>query len=209
MGLNKSENGQLVYGVDSYDHVFECAVDRVLGTEKNQDKEFFYPHGEWSNGIKDSALRIDSLLKKDDTYVIIDSKCYRYAVDGYGKGDCAGLPATDSIQKQISYGDSVQKKTSARGETAKIYNCFILPYDKTANYGKKPATDEFLWHSGLHAIADWRNGKSEYEKVYVLFVDMRDLLEKNREYDHSKEHEKLIELVTLTPSAASDTCSSV
>ena len=41
-GLNKSTGGQLVYGVDSFDHVFECAVDCVLGTEKEK-MHFHHP----------------------------------------------------------------------------------------------------------------------------------------------------------------------
>ena len=100
-GLNKAKGGQLVYGVDSFDHVFEYAVDRVLGTEK--EKNAFSPYGEWSNGTKSSSLRPDSIFRNGSTYIIIDSKCYRYAEEGYRSDNCDGLPATDSIQKQITY----------------------------------------------------------------------------------------------------------
>jgi hypothetical protein len=192
-GLNKSTGGQLVYGVDSFDYVFECAVNRVLGTAK--EKTAFSPYGEWSNGTKSSPLRPDSIFINGSTYIIIDSKCYRYAATGYQFENCDGLPATDSIQKQITYGDYLQKILMLKGEPSKIYNCFVVPYNKTVNYGKKSRTDEFLCYSGLYATANWRENLREYEKIYVLLIDMRDVLEKMREYDHSLEHEMLLKLV--------------
>ena len=193
-GLNKSKNGQLVYGVDSFDHVFECAVDRVLGTER--EKEPFYPYGEWSNGAKASPLYPDSILQSGDVYVIIDSKCYRYANEGYCTGKCDGLPATESIQKQITYGDHLQKKLTSEGKSRKIYNCFVVPYDRTLEYGIKHSTEEFLYYSGLYATANWRDVRYEYDKIFVLLIDMRDILEKMREYDHSDEQELLLRIIS-------------
>lgn len=181
LGLNTSKDGQLVYGVDSFDHVFEAAVDRVFGTE--EEKEPFYPFGQWSNGEKASHLRVDSVLRQNDTYVIIDAKCYRYGVDGFLAGNCDGLPGTDSIQKQITYGDHLYKKNPA----AKIHNCFLIPYAKT--------TDAFLHDPKLYAFATWRSSAEEYEQVHVFLVDMRDLLEKAQFSSHQQEQEDLLNLL--------------
>ena len=192
-GLNKSENGQLVYGVDSYHHVFESVVDAVFGTEK--DLKNYNPRGQWSNGHSVSPLRIDTLMRQDDDYLVIDAKCYRYADEGYTKGNTEGLPAIDSIQKQITYGDSVLVKTRANGIAANIYNCFILPYNKQETYGTNPAAGTFLKDADLYAIADWRDGKYAYEKIYVVFADMRDLLEKAQQTDYSREQNDLLQMI--------------
>ena len=61
-GINKSCNGQLVYGVDNYDHVFEAAVNSVFGTVDNLSE--YNPLGKWSDStiaedsIKENALQI-------------------------------------------------------------------------------------------------------------------------------------------------------
>ena len=194
-GLNKSENGQLVYGVDSYHYVFEALVDSVFGTEK--ELKNYNPGGTWSNNHPISSLRIDTLLRKDDVYLVVDAKCYRYADEGYTKGNTGGLPAIDSVQKQITYGDSVLLKTKKEGISANVFNCFILPYDKEKTYGANKATSEFLHDANLYAVADWRKNKYDYEKIHVFFVDLRDLLEKTQESNHSKEQSDLLEMVKI------------
>lgn len=198
-GLNKTKKGELVCGVSGYDHVFEAAVNSVFGTVDNLSE--YNPHGKWSDStiaedsIKDNTLRLDALLKNGSTYIVIDAKCYRYADVGYVSNKGAGLPAVDSIQKQITYGDSVRTKATLMGETPEIYNCFLIPYNKSQNYGPHKATETFLQDTGLFATADWRSGSYEYEKVYAFFVDLRDLLEKLWERDHSEDQQALIEAI--------------
>ncbi len=193
-GLNKSEKGQLVYGVDNFDHVFEYAVDKVFGTIA--DKSLYYPHGVWHNKSTDqpvTPLRIDSILKTDELCIIIDSKCYRFADIGYTNDTFSGLPDTDSIQKQITYGDSVQRLLPA---DFPVYNCFLLPYNRTIQYGKNAPANEFLFSTEIFATADWRNDiKYVYEKILVIFIDMRDVIEKSLTNTHIKEQANLIKLI--------------
>ncbi len=188
-GLNKSENGQLVYGVDSYDRVFERMIDKIYSTEQG-NMEQYYPRGQWSNGKTASPLFPDSVLHKEKTYVIIDAKCYRYADEGYADDDAKGLPSTDSIQKQLTYGDHLRKTLDA----GVIYNCFIIPYNKEKQYGNKAKTDEVLLCTGLYATGLWREKSDQpYEKIYVFLADLRDVVEKWNEHHHDSEQEDLIE----------------
>ncbi|MBO5338430.1 MAG: LlaJI family restriction endonuclease [Clostridia bacterium] len=193
-GLNNSINGELVYGVDSYHYVFERMIDQIYGTENDLDP--YMPTGKWSCGKNASPLFPDSILRQksddeSDIYVIIDAKCYRYADEGYKNDDIAGLPTTDSIQKQLTYGDHLFKKTNGKNT---IYNCFIIPYNKEKQYDKKPAGNKKLLYSELFATGEWRDVKSNkpYEKIYVFLADMRDVIEKWNEYNHDEEKADLI-----------------
>lgn len=195
-GLNKAEQGQLVYGVDSFHYVFERMIDKIYGTETNLEP--YFPYGVWSNGKNASPLYPDSICKrstqKEDIYVIIDAKCYRYADEGYSCGDIKGLPATDSIQKQLTYADHLSRRLCADERKATIYNCFIIPYDRHKQYGNQPKSDDMLLSTGLFATGTWRNEKPQctYERIYVFLADMRTVIETWSRNDHDMEQGKLV-----------------
>ena len=126
---------EIVYGVDSYDYVYERMVDSMF-SNINNIKEF-YPTAEWDLIVEDkpkesSKLRPDTVLEqqlengKKNLY-ILDAKYYRYGTTFLTKH----IPETTSIQKQITYGEYV--KMMKPGIYEEIYSAFIMPYSKTTN----------------------------------------------------------------------------
>lgn len=207
-GLNKSENGALVFGVKSYAYVFECLVDSVFGTDRASD---YYPHAAWrlsetvseeSEDCPDedteketSKLRPDSILIRDGKCVIIDSKLYRFPFEGWLSGKIDGLPGTSSIMKQIVYGDqiySMAERQKLPFSKKEIYNCFVIPFDKTAT---TPESSELV--RTVSATASWwRPKKRNYDQIIVFLIDMRSLLRSWSSQNYQEKQRNLIEQIT-------------
>ena len=68
-----------------------------------------------------SSLRPDTILKRDGATYILDAKMYQYGVTK----DVRDLPETQSIQKQITYGDHVFN-TLDKSDNPKVRNVFVL-----------------------------------------------------------------------------------
>ena len=126
---------EIVYGVDSYDYVYERMVDSMFSNIGNIKE--FYPTAEWDLIVEDklkesSKLRPDTVLEqqlengKKNLY-ILDAKYYRYGTTFLTKH----IPETTSIQKQITYGEYV--KMMKPGIYEEIYSAFVMPYSKTTN----------------------------------------------------------------------------
>lgn len=126
---------EIVYGVDSYDYVYERMVDSMF-SNINNIKEF-YPTAEWDLVLEEhpkesSKLRPDTVLEqiksdgKKNLY-ILDAKYYRYGTTFLTKH----IPETTSIQKQITYGEYVKMMKSGKYEN--IFSAFIMPYSKNKN----------------------------------------------------------------------------
>jgi len=126
---------EIVYGVDSYDYVYERMVDSMFSNIDNIKE--FYPTAEWDLIVEDkpkesSKLRPDTVLEqqlengKKNLY-ILDAKYYRYGTTFLTKH----IPETTSIQKQITYGEYV--KMMKPGIYEEIYSAFVMPYSKTTN----------------------------------------------------------------------------
>ena len=87
---------ELNYGVESYEYVYECMIDRLFSNIS--DIREFYPKASWYL-IKDhqhcdtAPLRPDTILIRDRDVYILDSKYYRYGVTF----DPNDLPDTTSI----------------------------------------------------------------------------------------------------------------
>ena len=129
---------EIVYGVDSYDYVYERMVDSMFSNIDNIKE--FYPTAEWDLIVEDkpkesSKLRPDTVLEqqlengKKNLY-ILDAKYYRYGTTFLTKH----IPETTSIQKQITYGEYVKMMKPSIYE--EIYSAFVMPYSKTANIHK-------------------------------------------------------------------------
>ena len=126
---------EIVYGVDSYDYVYERMVDSMFSNVENIKE--FYPTAEWDLVVElmpkeSSKLRPDTVLEqrlengKKNLY-ILDAKYYRYGTTFLSKH----IPETTSIQKQITYGEYV--KTMKPGVYENVYSAFVMPYSKKAN----------------------------------------------------------------------------
>ena len=118
------------------------------------------------------------------------------------------LPETQSIQKQITYGDYVFI-TLDKSDNSKVRNVFILPYNKKLeNFLNDPNTlkynDENLAYFG-QAYTDWRNAEDpkDYEKVCAFGIDFNYLLKNYNKPDYviidtlCKKIEKLIDIHML------------
>lgn len=100
------------------------------------------------------------------------------------------LPETQSIQKQITYGDHVFN-TLNKSDNPKVRNAFILPYNKKLeNFVDDPNTVKYndgnLAYFG-QAYTDWRNAEDpkDYEKVYAFGIDFNYLLENYHRPDYA------------------------
>ena len=116
----------LSIGVNSFEGVWERMIDHVFGEENKED---YFPHGEWyilhnDHIEKSSALEPDTIMKYGGKIYVLDAKYYRFGLTGHA-GD---LPATSSIQKQITYGKYIaesKKEVSVNN----VYNAFVMPFN--------------------------------------------------------------------------------
>lgn len=193
MGLDEDmiNTRDMIYGVDSYDYVFERMVDSMFSKVENIRE--FYPNATWDlvtekESVKSSNLRPDTVLIKDNKVYILDAKYYRFG-STFKAGD---MPETTSIQKQITYGEYVKKVKT--GEYEDVYSAFVLPFCKTNNKFKNKFKDN-LEFVGI-AKATWYDSENVNSRnVVAVLIDTKFLLSnwvKNNE-DNINEIVRLIE----------------
>lgn len=168
---------EIVYGVDSYDYVYERMVDSMFSNIENIRD--FYPTAEWDLIVEEkpkesSKLRPDTVLeqKKENgrkNLYILDAKYYRYGTTFLTKH----IPETTSIQKQITYGEYV--KMMKVGKYDEIFSAFVMPYSKAENIhnDKFNRNIEFV---GI-ARAKWIDSKGETSRnIAGILVDTKFLI---------------------------------
>lgn len=197
------------YGTNSFHMVWESMVNEVYGTVSRSEMEkYYYPKSKWvwSNGEKskrNAPLRPDTIMIDDSTGVkrcfILDSKYYSYAAMKNDSADISednsqisvadhgSIPGTDSIQKQITYAEFIDKsKTPPRSENSvkykfdpdKIYNAFILP--------GKVDNENGIEYIG-YAEADWNTNAIEgYRKIHGFLLDTKTVMQKRASKDVRK-----------------------
>lgn len=127
---------EVIYGVDSYEYVFERMIDSMFSKVDNITD--FYPRADWelvllSQSVASTNLRPDTVIVQtnpdtgEKKVYIIDAKYYRYGTT-FKPSD---MPETTSIQKQITYGEYLKK--AKQGLYSDVYSAFILPYSKDNN----------------------------------------------------------------------------
>ncbi len=163
---------EIIYGVDSYDYVYERMIDSMFSRVKNIKE--FYPSAQWDlvveNGpVKSSNLRPDTVLIKDSNVYILDAKYYRYGTT-FRSGD---MPETSSIQKQITYGEYVKKVKE--GQYEDVYSAFVLPYSKTDNILKDQFNNdmEFI---GIGTAAWLDSDRINSRNIVAILIDTRFLV---------------------------------
>jgi hypothetical protein len=197
------------YGTTSFHTVWESMVNEVYGTVSRSEMEkYYYPKSKWvwSNGEKskrNAPLHPDTIMIDDSTGVkycfILDSKYYSYAAmknDGadvsednsqVSVADHGSIPGTDSIQKQITYAEFIDKsKTPPKSENSvkykfdpdKIFNAFILP--GTVD------NENCIKYIG-YAEADWNTQATEgYRKIHSFLLDTKTVMQKRTSKDVRK-----------------------
>lgn len=167
------------FGTCSFEYVWEKMIDYIFGIS---NKEIYFPKATWSlinpsRNIKSSLLRPDTIIKKDNKIYIIDAKYYKYGITR----NQLHLPASSSIEKQITYGEYILSDTFrdiVSDNIEVVYNAFIMPAKlNSKNY-------EFI---GI-ATGDWKKSDKTYENVVGVLVDTKYLIdscsrENNREID--------------------------
>ena len=189
-GLDEGTNNkEFVYGVDTYNYIFEKMVDSVFGnTEHISD---FYPSSKWqlrkyNYAEKDgSKLRPDTIILQKDIAIIIDSKYYRF---GY-TGEMEDLPETTSIQKQITYGEFVLK--NIRYPIITAYNAFLIPYDKTQGDYKSQYDIQYVGF----AKSTWKDNRNDHELVHTFLIDLKYLVFNWNNSNHEEDVSRLVEMI--------------
>ena len=166
-GSNKSKLNN--YGTAQYEYIWEYMVNKVYGNE-NVDK--YFPNSKYhllgfDKVTEASRLRPDSILSVEKDIYILDSKYYKYGITR----NTLHLPNTDSVQKQITYGEHIENNYNYD----KIYNAFILPYNKYKNPFELSNNIEYVGFSE----SSWKseNSNKYYEKVSVILIDTRYLID--------------------------------
>lgn len=187
-----NDSKEFVYGVDSYHYIFERMIDSIFGTEKDLSK--FNPKASWrlirtgNNDIPSSTLRPDTILIKENIAYVIDSKFYRFGFTGEEKD----LPETTSIQKQITYGDYLKVLNENHDiKVNKIFNAFILPYDKTREIFKSNDNIQYIGY----AKTEWKNDSDDHRFVYSFLIDLKHVVKIWNLLNHNSEIEELIEKI--------------
>lgn len=174
------------YGITNYYYVFETMVDMLFDGISGDEKKKYDPNGYWQlngqNRFLASRLRPDTILKRKDKTYILDAKMYQYGATH----DRSKLPETQSLQKQITYGDFVSNNLMDKN----IRNAFILPYNKCLKSfindpGAIKYNDFNLVYLG-YAYVDWRDDEDfqDYDNIYAFGIDFNYLLNNYNKPDY-------------------------
>ena len=158
---------QFYFGTDNFDRVWEKLIDRAFG-EKDKDK--YFPRSRWlldyGRYKEKRPLMPDTIMIYNDKYYVLDAKCYKYGVTGIPDH----LPDGSSINKQITYGEYLEKNKGINQES--LFNAFIMPFNAAKNYFK---IDSVVGNIG-EAAGDWRTNKKYYERIQGIVMDTRHLM---------------------------------
>ena len=181
---------EIVYGVDSYDYVYEKMVDSFFSNVSNIKE--FYPNAYWDlviedKPVKSSNLRPDTVLIKDNKVFILDAKYYRYGTT-FKPGD---MPDTTSIQKQITYGEYVKKVKE--GLFSDVFSAFVMPYSKKENKNASRFNHDIEFVGVGHAT--WIEDENEHNrKIAAVLIDTR-FLTMNYLRQNDNAIEQLIDII--------------
>lgn len=163
----KTSDRQFYFGTDDFDHVWEKLIDRAFG-EKDKDK--YFPRSRWllSHGKykEKRPLMPDTIMIYNGKYYILDAKCYKYGWTGIPDH----LPNGSSINKQITYGEYLEKYKGVDANS--LFNAFIMPYNMAKNHFKLTSV---VGNIG-EAVGDWRYNKKYYERIQGIVMDTRYLM---------------------------------
>lgn len=173
------------FGVERFEYVWEKMIDYVFG---ENNKEQYFPHAKWHiiNGdkVESSALEPDTIMMYENKLYILDAKYYKYGITGNPQH----LPASSSVEKQITYGDYACENIGHAKNT--VYNAFIMPFDKALRND-----DNYKFVSV--GTVDWETYTSEtanHKYVLGVLVDTRFLIDSYSRHNNS-EIEELSNLI--------------
>ena len=166
----KTSDKQFYFGTDDFDHVWEKIIDKAFG---ERDKDKYFPRSRWlldyGKYHEKRPLMPDTIMIYNGKYYVLDAKCYKYGWTGIP----GHLPNASSINKQITYGEYLEKHMGV--STDSLFNAFIMPFNKAKNFFK---IDDVVGNVG-EAVGDWREkgGQYEYyERIQGIVMDTRYLM---------------------------------
>lgn len=169
---------ELYYGTLSFENVWERMIDSMFGTE---DRREYQPKTMWvlddGNKKVNMSLRPDSIMYYSNEYYILDAKYYQYGVTG----SVNDLPSTESITKQILYGEHIELKLGY--DPNKIHNIFIMPGDLDANVHDRHLPKERRGE----AYCIWRGRDKCYNMIVGVVIDIRYVM-----YNCNKRDERIM-----------------
>ena len=176
-------------GINKFDHVWESLVDYTYG-EANKEK--YFPHGYYFDISSNknemiSELRPDTIMKYKGKTFVLDAKYYQYGLTNNIKS----LPATESLQKQVTYGKYIDEHFYEADEN-KVFNAFVLPYMSDLEEENSIRT-EFK----TIGTVDWEKYNKDtknYAYILCMLVDTKDII-KNYVKHNDNEIEELAVLI--------------
>ncbi len=168
---DKDSSSRFQYGTYRFEYVWETLIDRVYGIDNKED---YFPRTAWildSKRYRNSPLRPDTIMIHDGNIYVLDAKYYKYGATGK-PGD---LPDSESIGKQITYGEYIagqQRFRAVHGEDYKVYNAFLMPF---AAMQEKGMGNSEMIRIG-EAVSEWKNNEKSYEKVQGVLIDIKGLM---------------------------------
>ena len=158
---------QFYFGTDNFDRVWEKLIDRAFG---EKDKGKYFPRSRWlldyGKHKEKRPLMPDTIMIYNDKYYVLDAKCYKYGVTGIPEH----LPDGSSINKQITYGEYLEKNKGINNDS--LFNAFIMPFNAAKNHFEITSV---VGNIG-EAVGDWRNNKKHYERIQGIVMDTRHLM---------------------------------
>lgn len=186
----RANNDQLYYGTNRFEYVWESLIDKTFGVKNKRD---YFPRAEWTLRVgkkkKSSALLPDTIMKQGENFYVLDAKYYKYGVTGCYND----LPNSSSINKQITYGEYIDDIYCKGRGHRKVFNAFLMPYDKTEN----PFHLKNTFQNIGEATEKWKGRDDKnYSRVQGILVDTKDLMfhDKIGQKNYLKEFVKCIEL---------------
>lgn len=155
------------YGTNQYEYIWEYMVNKVYG---NEEVDLYFPNSKYhlvgfKNPIEVSSLRPDTILSINKDVYILDSKYYKYGITK----NPLHLPNTDSVQKQITYGEHIKTNFN---KFENVYNAFIIPFNKNSN--------PFVLNNDIEYVgfaeSSWKSNKELYDHISVILIDTKFLI---------------------------------
>ena len=97
---------------------------------------------------------------------VLDAKLYRYGWDA----NPDHLPNGSDINKQITYGEYIERTTPYSGEN--LYNAFVMPYNMMDNLFNISGRIENIGE----AVGQWKANYKYYERIQGILIDTRYLM---------------------------------
>lgn len=171
---SENENQRFFFGTDRFEYVWQSMIDAAFGIP---NKDQYFPKATWlldygaASKRKHTSLQPDSIMIYGDKFYVLDAKCYRY---GWTENP-DHLPGGPDINKQITYGEFIERSRLVPNE--RLFNAFILPYNKKRNFFKLDGDIENVGE----AVGSWRFDPANphmknYERVQGIVVDTRYLM---------------------------------